>query len=556
MKKNLLFLFAAALGMLATSCSNDEQLEGQNGKEQMVTLDAQLENGLLTRAFGDGTTATKLYYAVYEQGTTTPLAVCQDGADKTRGEKDINMSTTVTLKLTTGKNYDVLFWAASDGAPYSFDQATQEVTVDYDAMKANAESTDAFFAKKSFTVGTTTRSVGVELRRPFAQLNIGTKDIQDAVATGFNVADAKSQITVKGLCGKLNLATGAVTEAADRTFALNAIPAGETYPKEGYEYLNMDYLLVPSYKSLVDVAFSVEDGVSPAIERTFTNVPVQRNYRTNIYGSLLTKTTDFNVELKPAFQGDYEGYTVSNTEELEQLLYNNDESDIVVNVKGSVNFSSQDPYLMLGTQNTRSITIQGVDANAKITFTTNYWSRIRMANPDATLKFKDIQLTSEQQRGTWDSYDLGFWDGNFEFENVRFLKSIYFNRASKYTHAKMTGCSISESHDYYAIWMTSGAELEMDNCTISAPNGRCVKISEQYVTNPETLRAKLVSNNCKYVSKSKAAIYVGSRGGADITFTGTNDISGVQADTENHVWVEAGYDADNVTVTGGNKLAQ
>lgn len=556
MKKNLLFMFAAALGMLATSCSNDEQLDAQSGKEQIVTLDAQLENGLLTRAFGDGTTATKLYYAVYEKGATTPLAVCQDGADKTRGEKDINLSTTVTLKLTSGKDYDVLFWAASDGAPYSFDQTTQEVTVDYDAMKANAENADAFFAKKSFTVGTTTQSVGVELRRPFAQLNIGTKDKADAVATGFKIADAKSQVTVKGLCSKLNLATGAVTEAADRTFALNAIPAGETYPKEGYEYLNMDYLLVPSYKSLVDVSFSVEDGASPAIERTFTNVPVQRNYRTNIYGSLLTKTTDFNVELKPAFQGTYEGYTVSNTEELEQLLYNNDESDIVVNVKGSVNFSSQNPYLMLGTLNTRSITIQGVDANAKITFTTNYWSRIRMANPDATLKFKDIQLTSEQQNGTWDSYDLGFWDGNFEFENVKFLKSIYFNRSSKYTHAKMTGCTVSETHDYYAIWMTSGAELEMDNCTISAPNGRCLKISEQYVANPETLRAKLVSNNCKYVSKSKAAIYVGSRGGADITFTGTNDISGVQEDNVNHVWVEAGYNADDVTVTGGNKLAK
>jgi len=31
---------------------------------------------------------------------------------------------------------------------------------------------------------------------------------------------------------------------------------------------------------------------------------LQRNYRTNIYGNLLTNTTEFNVEVNPDFDGE------------------------------------------------------------------------------------------------------------------------------------------------------------------------------------------------------------------------------------------------------------
>ncbi|MEE0626333.1 MAG: hypothetical protein UDG88_09765, partial [Muribaculaceae bacterium] len=57
------------------------------------------------------------------------------------------------------------------------------------------------------------------------------------------------------------------------------------------------YLLVGADKATVDVAFNYGGPQN----RTFTNVPVQRNYRTNIYGSLLTNTTDFNVVIEPTF---------------------------------------------------------------------------------------------------------------------------------------------------------------------------------------------------------------------------------------------------------------
>ncbi|MBR4923893.1 MAG: hypothetical protein IKY99_09825, partial [Bacteroidaceae bacterium] len=77
--------------------------------------------------------------------------------------------------------------------------------------------------------------------------------------------------------------------------------------KEKYVYLSMNYLLVSNEKNLVNVEFScISDGDSDgknakSISKTFENIPVQRNYKTNIYGSLFTSATDWNVEVAPGF---------------------------------------------------------------------------------------------------------------------------------------------------------------------------------------------------------------------------------------------------------------
>lgn len=128
-------------------------------------------------------------------------------------------------------------------------------------------------------------------------MNIGTDDFDAAKASGLEVT--QTEVVAKAFA-TLNLATGEVSDEADRTFTMKAIPTasdGEFPVAGGYKYLSMDYLLVGADKATVDVAFNYGGPQS----RTFTNVPVQRNYRTNIYGSLLTNTTDFNVVIEPAF---------------------------------------------------------------------------------------------------------------------------------------------------------------------------------------------------------------------------------------------------------------
>lgn len=250
-----------------------------------------------TRAFADGLTAKHLQYAVYEAGQSTPLPVFGDETTVVGEAEMVNLKKSVTLKLTSGKSYDVIFWAdATTDSPYTFNPASQEVSVDYSKVNNNSDNCDAFFKKETITVSGN-QSVDVKLTRPFAQVNIGTDDFDAAKASGLEVT--QTEVVAKAFA-TLNLATGEVADEADRTFTMKAIPTasdGEFPVAGGYKYLSMDYLLVGADKATVDVAFNYGGPQS----RTFTNVPVQRNYRTNIYGSLLTNTTDFNVVIEPAF---------------------------------------------------------------------------------------------------------------------------------------------------------------------------------------------------------------------------------------------------------------
>lgn len=298
MKRYLLSTFTiAAAALLVTSC-NDEMDNGlKTGDEGTVTFTAQLPSEMGTRAFADGLTAKHLQYAVYEAGQSTPLKVFGDETTVVGEAEMVNLKKSVTLKLTSGKSYDVIFWAdATTDSPYTFNPASQEVSVDYSKVNNNSDNCDAFFKKETITVSGN-QSVDVKLTRPFAQVNIGTDDFDAAKASGLEVT--QTEVVAKAFA-TLNLATGKVSDEADRTFTMKAIPTasdGEFPVAGGYKYLSMDYLLVGADKATVDVAFNYGGPQN----RTFTNVPVQRNYRTNIYGSLLTNTTDFNVVIEPAF---------------------------------------------------------------------------------------------------------------------------------------------------------------------------------------------------------------------------------------------------------------
>lgn len=298
MKRYLLSTFTiAAAALLVTSC-NDEMDNGlKTGDEGTVTFTAQLPSEMGTRAFADGLTAKHLQYAVYEAGQSTPLKVFGDETTVVGEAEMVNLKKSVTLKLTSGKSYDVIFWAdATTDSPYTFNPASQEVSVDYSKVNNNSDNCDAFFKKETITVSGN-QSVDVKLMRPFAQVNIGTDDFDAAKASGLEVT--QTEVVAKAFA-TLNLATGEVADEADRTFTMKAIPTasdGEFPVAGGYKYLSMDYLLVGADKATVDVVFNYGGPQN----RTFTNVPVQRNYRTNIYGSLLTNTTDFNVVIEPAF---------------------------------------------------------------------------------------------------------------------------------------------------------------------------------------------------------------------------------------------------------------
>ncbi|MGM9764083.1 MAG: DUF6562 domain-containing protein [Candidatus Cryptobacteroides sp.] len=284
MKRFLSLILAAAAIMLA-SCAKEPVVQPQG--EGIVTFTAQLPEVIATRAsYSDGQTATKLHYYVYDEDNGSA------NIEALNGEADFTgLKAEVKLKLVTGKSYSIAFWADAPGnTVYNYDAGAKEMTVVYDGAVAQDESRDAFYAYYNEFKVNGPMTDNVILKRPFAQINVGTDDLAEAAAAGF--VPANSSMTVKGVYKRINLSNGDVGDDCEVVFTSAAIPAGETFPVDTYEYLGMNYVLVGAEKTTVDVVF---DCGAPAGEMTFSQVPVQRNYRTNIYGSLFTDPVDFNV---------------------------------------------------------------------------------------------------------------------------------------------------------------------------------------------------------------------------------------------------------------------
>lgn len=319
------FIFASAVIIAAamTSCSNDEPAAAPAG-DGNVTFTAGIP-ALASRAFADGTKATTLNYYVYDAeaagGTVTPLI--------TGTETFANLQATVNLNLVTGKTYDIVFWAPNEGAPYTYDPATQSVTVDYTAdAAANNESRDAFFCSVTGLKVDAPVNRSITLNRPFAQVNIGTSDIEDARKGGFDLSTTAFAVT---LPNTLNLIDGTVSGSEDVSFTAAALPAEDfTVEPAKYDYIAMNYILVPADKQVVDMVLTANDAAGQSRQVSLTQVPVQRNFRTNIYGALLTNPSVFDVVIDNEFGGDnnHEVAVATTKEELKDALENG--GDIII----------------------------------------------------------------------------------------------------------------------------------------------------------------------------------------------------------------------------------
>ncbi len=333
MKKSLFSMFAVAAGLLlATSCSTKQEDVKTDG-EATVTFVAQVPSGINHRApqrtmedavtFSDGLKATELQYAVYEVSGDETTGETWTWI-KSLGTENLTLTdlkATLTLNLVNGKKYAVAFWAAAPGSKvYYFDKEKITITANYDGVLSSNDELDAFYAVAKFTVNGASQQT-VELYRPFAQLNIGTADLTASAELGHTVSQAAVKVAAYNT---LNLKTEEVEgDAADVTFNLAALPKA-AFPVTGNDYLAMNYLLMPKDKSTANVTISY-DAAAGLDARTFNNVPLQRNFRTNIYGKLLTSATEFSIEVKPGFGGDedvkvWDGATTKEPTEEEGVL--------------------------------------------------------------------------------------------------------------------------------------------------------------------------------------------------------------------------------------------
>lgn len=299
MNKKLLKSFAAAaMSVLAIACAKEQVGPGEGAMVE-ATFSVDVPGVIGTKA-GEGTKATKLYYQVFD-AEGAPV----DGLPMQ--EKDINGSTTVNFQLIKDQTYNFVFWAQTAEAGYYTVTDLRTITANYEGKNSNDENFDAFFAvEKAITInGPITKTV--TLKRPFAQINVATTGVLKAGETTVNVdfTGATSAVTVKDVPTVFSPLTDELSSPVNALqFASAAIPEGNfavTGSTETYKYLAVNYVFAPVDGTVYDVEAALNVAGKDVTVKV-PSVPAKRNYRTNIYGNLLTTTADFNVVIDPGFE--------------------------------------------------------------------------------------------------------------------------------------------------------------------------------------------------------------------------------------------------------------
>lgn len=505
-------MLAMASMLFATSCSQDElQNEPSAGDYVNAKFTIETPDGIGTRAgatnVGLGTTVNYVACAVFNANDDELPALRQyvPIADK---------KAKYEIRLVKGQAYTIAFFAYSgnpDGSNHFYD-LTDMAEIKIKAAGSNLEERDAFTNKEEISAAESMKSIdkAVTLYRPFAQLNLGAydEDIQAAAKAGVKITH--SQITVSNVYTAFNAREDKVEgPTKEVTFTMNVKPEQKlsvdldndaTNQDETFEYLALNYLLVgdkDSEKNLTDVTFEwkAENGSTNSPATVFKNIPVQRNYRTNIIGYLLTNPAVFNITIDPTFKKPdynviYAGGTVSNPEKLEgamEDINNNAVKDAVIKVPAGAYVSwttgagiGSTPLVDAANTATKTLTIQGEGASSVVVVDGDGVGSLRAAN-GAKLIFKDITIEDKSVSYAEDAWEYTYLEfaGNLEFNNVTFKGGIMLESADNIApNATFTNCTfITNEESVYGVWVADGTAT-FSNCKFQGTRG--LKMHEDY----------------------------------------------------------------------------
>lgn len=302
MKKYFLFVVGFIL-LVFTACQSDEWTNGGRNGEVAASFSVKLPDDgstVATRATGDGTTVNRCIMEIYlnDELYSREIGVISD------------LTAKFDVRLVTSQTYKFVFWAdhvtSTSGEAIKTDLHYATADLRNISMIGNYngsskdDTRDAFFANLEKLV-TNAFSESVTLTRPFGQLNIKTEDLASIpVNQKTTLTPTAAKLSFKNLYTGINAATG---DLQGELSAVTYENAADVVDANGN--LTVDYLFAPkdvAKQHLVDMTLTVNNAAGEQITtKDLNNIPVQRNYKTNVTGNLLTVDGKFNVTVTPVF---------------------------------------------------------------------------------------------------------------------------------------------------------------------------------------------------------------------------------------------------------------
>ena len=291
MKKTLIQIAATSLmAMTLLACGKEDIKLPEVGES--VTFTVQTDCG--TKALGDhdgaGANVDRCKVAVYmlTSDSSAPYKIY----DKPEVNKHNNLSYSFTVNLLVQQTYHIVVWVDKAGL-YNVNDELTSVTRNSGDVTCNSDAYDAFYASVPFVHGTD--MTAIVAKRPFAQLNLITQDLDPAAQpTEISLTYASPQ--------SFNPLTATVgTEMTSVTYKANNPYYSSTKGTEHTLAMNYVFAAAETQTILPTVKLTALKG-STTVETQIANVPVQQNYRTNITGKLLTTSGTTSVNLTSTFE--------------------------------------------------------------------------------------------------------------------------------------------------------------------------------------------------------------------------------------------------------------
>ena len=310
MRKILLLLASAVL--LLVGCAKEQVGSGSAVEGDMVDVNITAGTAQLTKAVidNDGNAACVTRWIMEVRDASGAVYARKEGSENAG-----TLQHTFNIKLFKNQQYTFAFWADNGGEFYDASDLSAVKYAGGKSVVAGVDAKDAFSAVETLTFSQSITKT-ITLRRPFAQLNVITTDLaalkSDAIsAEAYNAFKPKNFKTTITVPTQFNVLTGAASGETELI-----LTADEFYGKTPVSYedapaqatMFMAYIFATKdEKDIRNINFKF-DVNSQTGNNTFefTDVPFQRNYRTNILGNFLSGDATWTVIIDPEWNGEYD----------------------------------------------------------------------------------------------------------------------------------------------------------------------------------------------------------------------------------------------------------
>lgn len=287
--KKLYSLFLSAMMMVLASCTQEDLSKLSVGEEVNMQVSMQIPTVQRAAHTDPTVNAMRVYLIISQEGQIVKVDSLMNVS-----QNPINFN----VRLVTGQSYDFAAWADFGADYYTVNTAEGKVSMklgEGNTITGSDNKRDAYYGVVK-AVSDVSDGISITLKRPFGLVKVVTQDYDEPTVGTLGLTSYSTTINMPTA---LNLLDGNAGTPED-------VLISASFADMATGELSYDYIFATAQKELItfNMDYKDVDGTTQ-VSYNFTDIPLQRNYKTNISGNILTKQGDVTVTIDQSWTATY-----------------------------------------------------------------------------------------------------------------------------------------------------------------------------------------------------------------------------------------------------------